>query len=266
MKNRFVKCAFLVLALVLTVVLAFTLVSKPDQQAQSRNTIALQAPPFVGQALAEEDGPEAFDLGAYLDQEAGISAYFQASPITLSMVRGLFRTIEMETADYIIGSIPASGYYEHFDVHVYIHKDGWILAYYLKQDPVAKIVDIKANTITTTKLKNVVSQVAATAGSAFSDVTYYDFRFPTATNMMLVFEDDANGFDYSILLPSAYGYFERSYTDTWYFKVDNVELTPSYNDNGIEYGFITAGQLMPDVTHNIVARYSSVLAIVYRVP
>ncbi len=193
MKRRTISIAFLVLALILTLVLAFTLVVKPGQQAKTQSSIALAAPPFVGEAQAQDDSPDAFNIGAYLDQEAGISAYFKASAINLNSVRSLFRTIELDTEDYIIGSIPVTNYLEHFDVHVYVHKDGWILAYYLKQDPAAKIVDIKAGTITTTHLKNVISLVVAAAGSPFTDVNYYDFRFPDATQMLLVYEDRNNG-------------------------------------------------------------------------
>ena len=48
-------------------------------------------------------------ISSFLDDEAGISAYFDASAtIDLNDVRSLFRTIEVETADYIIGSIPVS--------------------------------------------------------------------------------------------------------------------------------------------------------------
>jgi hypothetical protein len=270
MKRRTISITFLVLALILTLVLAFTLVVKPGQQAKTQNSLALAAPPFVGEAQAQ-GSPEAFNIGAYLDQEAGISAYFKGSAITLSSVRGLFRTIELDTADYIIGSIPVTNYAEHFDVHVYVHKDGWILAYYLKQDPVGKILDIKAFTISTTKLKTVVSAVAAAAGSAFTDVTYYDFRYPSATNMLLVYEDEANGNDFTILLPSTNGYFERSFgwTDNTccnsYFRVDGTQMPVTYSSD-TSYGIITAGQLMPDVTHTITVDSHGILAVIYRVP
>jgi hypothetical protein len=61
--------------------------------------------------------------------------------ITINSVASLFRTIEVSTTDYIIGSIPVPNYPETEDAHAYIHKDGWMLAYYLKVDPVGKIVD-----------------------------------------------------------------------------------------------------------------------------
>ena len=64
--------------------------------------------------------------------EAGISAYFKsASPIALADVRGVFRVIEVETADYIIGSVPVPDYRGEYDAHVYVHREGWFVAYYL---------------------------------------------------------------------------------------------------------------------------------------
>ena len=180
-------------------------------QTGGGQALQLVAPPFVHIAYAQAN-PAAFDLGAYLDQEAGISAYYKSpSTITLSQVRSTFRTIETETADYIIGSVPVTGYAEHYDAHVYVHKTGWIMAYYLRTDPVSKVIDVLAQTIDTTKLRTVVLTVAAAAGAPFTDVTYYDFRYTNATNMLLVAEDDDNGNTFTISVPSTYAYFERGW-------------------------------------------------------
>ena len=109
----------------------FDLGDKPDRVAEGGKTLRLQAPSFAGIANAETDSA-GLDIGALLEQEAGISAYYQSPyAITLSQVRPLFRVIEAETADYIIGSVPVAGYTENADAHVYVHKDGWILAYFL---------------------------------------------------------------------------------------------------------------------------------------
>jgi hypothetical protein len=273
MKRRIISIAFLVFALILTLVLAFTLVVKPDQQAKTQSSIALVAPPFVGEAQAQ-DSPEAFNIGAYLDQEAGISAWFKGSAINLNSVRSLFRTIELDTADYIIGSIPVTNYLEHFDAHVYVHKDGWILAYYLKQDPVAKLVDIEAGSITTTLLKNAVSTVTAAAGLPFTDVTYYDFRYPYATHMLFVYENSADGNDFTILLPSSYVITERSFSGFCggcgvSFYIDGVPIPKKYDGGSYEssYGVITADKLLQDVTHTVKIDYGQcTLVIEYKVP
>ena len=187
-------------------------------------TTALQAPAFLQAAHAAGNA----DVLARIDEEAGISAYFKApDAISLNLVRTAFRTVELETADYILGSVPVPNYPEHHDVHVYVHKTGWILAYYLRADAVSKIIDLIARSTTTTKLKTVVAAVASAAGAPFGDVTYYDFRYPSATHMLFIAEDVANGNYFTIKLPSSYGYFERGwgYVDDCcgtYFYVDSL--------------------------------------------
>ena len=129
MSTRRVVRVSVVFLLAVGLLLVFGLVNecKPDSR---QSTIALQPPPFLNTVQADEsDGP--LDIGTKLDEEAGISAYYKTpGAMTLSQARSAFRTIEIETNDYLIGSVAVPGYVEHFDVHVYVHKDGWILAYY----------------------------------------------------------------------------------------------------------------------------------------
>jgi len=129
--------------------------------------------------------------------EAGISAYFKsASPVNLADVRGVFRVIEVQTADYIIGSVAVANYPELYDVHVFVHREGWFVAYYLSSDPVSKMIDIKSYTGQTisTLFEKTLSIVAVTAAVPFPGVTFYDFRYPNATHIILVGEryDDAS--------------------------------------------------------------------------
>jgi hypothetical protein len=249
------------------------LAAQPTQTANARGAVELKAPEFV--ANADPNSAESF-IGDLLDQEAGISAYYKSpSAITLSQVRSTFRTIETETAEYIIGSVAVTGYEEHYDAHVYVNTNGWILAYYLRADPVSKIIDLLAQTINTTKLRTVVSTVAGAAGAPFTDVTYYDFRYPNATHMLLVAEDNDNGNSFTISVPSTYGYFERGWAnyDNWYhnFWFDGVGMPNTvWNANSMSYGTLTASQVLPDVTHTFTVDTSDneygVLVLVYQVP
>ena len=109
--------------------------------AEPDNAYALKAPPFLGVAYAQGAAPEAA-LASIFDGEAGIAAYFQSpGSINLAAVAPLYRTIETQTAQYIIGSMAVPDYPESEDVHLYIHTNGWVMAYYLKADPVGKIFD-----------------------------------------------------------------------------------------------------------------------------
>jgi hypothetical protein len=262
--------SFLVVSLLL-VILSFAYVNKPTTLAANDNALRLEAPRFVNVARADSSD---LDIGSYLDDEAGISAWYQSpDAINLSQVRDQFRTIETETADYIIGSVPVPGYRETADPHVYVHRDGWILAYYMRSDTIGKIVDAGASSITTTKLKNVVAAMAGAADAPFTDATYYDFRYPNATHMMLIAESYSNGNDFTVQLPSTYGYFERGWAindfggGVWYFRLDGVNLSSTGSDmSNVAYGSITAAQLLPDVTHTVSVDDWGAMVILYRVP
>jgi hypothetical protein len=95
--------------------------------------IPLEMPLFVGVA----EGSEVSGMRAgtnFLDAEAGISAYTNVGEeIDLEKAKSAFRTVEYETDEYTIGSVPLPDYPEYEDVHAYVHKDGWVVTYYLKE-------------------------------------------------------------------------------------------------------------------------------------
>lgn len=202
------RMATIAVVAVLLLAVAWVLFA-PAQDASSNQSVALLAPSFVSEANAAPSSPANF-----LVDEAGMSAYMKSSfPIDLATVRPLYRTIEVETPDYIIGSIPVTDHLEWMDVHVYVHKDGWIVGYYLASDPVGKIFDwIKyhnsgRNGISTT-LENTVAYVAGEAALPYSGVMYYDFRYPNATDLMFVVEYSYNAADntFEINIPGSYSY------------------------------------------------------------
>ena len=266
---------FAVLAILLALA-AFAAGSRANTVSASPGT-ALTRPAFLTDH-ALNDATAAF-IGEKLDAEAGISAWVQtALPIDLNLVRGQFRTIETETADYIIGSVPVPTYVEHFDPHVYIHKNGWILAYYLKTDPAAKMIDLNAKTIDTDKLKTVVANLAALAGTSAENIAYYDFRYPNATHILLVTEDSNNGLDFNIQLPTGYSYNElsfaiyNSYRSNRNIRVDGNDIYPQYfdYDDYVGYGTLTLAQISPGTIHNVSLTGTGVgylvLTIIHRVP
>jgi hypothetical protein len=253
-------------------VLALWCLSALTPQPAPNATLLLQRPVMPAAAQSGE-----VDIAAKLDQEAGIAAYFNAQGgITLNQVRSQFRTIELETADYLLGSVPVSGYSISHDAHVYVNKNGWVLAYYLTADPVGKIFDVNTYTgptIPATKLQNVLAAIASAAGAPFSGVTYYDFRYPNATHMMIVGSYStaaAGAATFQINPTSSYGYFHRSYflgACYYYPSWDGVTLSGPY-------GTLTANQLSPDTFHTMTipsgctpngAAFGG-LILIYRVP
>ena len=207
------KPTLIVLSLLLALAV-LSLAPQPAAPASGGNAIALKAPSFVKVASAQEgagaqDAPDAAPMG-FPQDEAGISAYFKsASPVTLADVRGVFRVIETETADYIIGSVDVVDYVETYDVHVFVHRDGWFVAYYLNTDPVAKMVDIRNydGSHIDTVFEKTLNIVAVSAGVPVSGLKYYDFRYPNATNLMLigeVMETASSDASFTVKLPSAF--------------------------------------------------------------
>ena len=258
---------FAVLAILL-ILAVFAFGSRAGTASASPGT-ALSRPSFLADTTPN-DAAAAF-IGEKLDAEAGISAWVQTSlPIDLNLVRGQFRTIETETADYIVGSVPVPQYtFEHYDPHVYVHSEGWILAYYLKSDPVSKIVDFAAETVNSDKLGAVVANLAAMSGTSAQNIAYYDFRYPNATHMLMVEEDKDDGRDFNIQLPTGFSYNELSFATNYAYRfyVDGVEASYLYDDNG-GYGLLTLSQLLPGTKHtiNMGSNYYAAIVIVYRVP
>lgn len=110
---------------------------------------------------------------------------------------------------------------------------------------------------------------------SFPGSTYYDFRFPNATNLMLVAETTNNGNDFTIYLPGSYGYYERSwstrYTGGYYgtcFVLNGTQIGCAGSADGIAYGSLTAAQLLSDRTHSIEISSNGYggLVLLYRVP
>jgi hypothetical protein len=275
---RIRKSTLIVLSLLLALA-ALSLAPRPaapGAPAAAGNAIALKPPPFVQPAYAQEGTDTAEAAAApmgFPQDEAGIAAYFKsASPVNLANVRGVYRVIEVQTADYIIGSVAVPDYSEMFDVHVYVHRDGWFMAYYLGSEPAAKMVDLRRSSGSQirTMFEQVLSTVAVAAGVPMPQLTFYDFRYPNATNMMLIYENNGDGNNFTVQLPSAFVYYERSWSLInwgygWYFSINGQGQSNMAGTNPV-YNFIAPAQLLPDTTHTIAVDDDGVLALIYRVP
>ena len=217
-KSFLIKLLAALLLIVAATALGSFFVPNASPTAAMPGALTLQRPAFLGIAHAQ-DVTAATSTGTFLDKEAAMSAYFKTDgPIDLASIHDSFTTIEVETGDYIIGSMSVPNYNaETEQVHVYVHKDGWVLTYYPQDAPASKSIDLATYTndhTVTTKLRNLSARIAQTVGSSFSDVSYYDFLYPNATQMMVVVEiDDSNGNSFKIQLPSSYAYYERSWAD-----------------------------------------------------
>ncbi len=213
----------------------------------------------------------------FLEEEAGISAFTNVGrEIDLVRARRAFRTIDRETDEYIIGSVGVPGLPEADDVHVFVHRDGWVVAYYGRERPTAWIIDWR--NLDTTKLEAALMQVTTAAGVSIGDVNYYDFRHPEAEKMMIVIDHDS----FNIKIPMGFVVYERSYSfwatsqcvNAWQgggsLTIDGKDIVSS--NAALRRGSLTAVQLRQGVFQTVGVRYGRSLhqrcqigiALVYR--
>lgn len=122
-----------------------------------------------------ETMPESTSGSSFLEEEAGITAYTQVDSVDLSQAKSAFKNVEKETDEYIVGSVGLENYPESSDPHVYVDKSGWIASYYLKNEPVSKIVDweqYSPESINTTKLEKGLVAITNALGVAVPYTNY----------------------------------------------------------------------------------------------
>jgi len=222
--------------------------------------ISLMAPPFVGVAgAAEAAGGDVFP-----EDEAGISAYVNiCQKINLEKAETAFKSIETANETYIIGQIALDGYDpEYVAPHAYIHKDGWIVTYYLKNEPSGKIMQwngYDGGKITTTTLADTIKKVCDSIqsqndppGTLYNlikdNVSYYDFEFPNANKMMLITEyieseEGVTSDTFNLTVPAECQLYEASWShycyiwsevDLQYSKVEICPPYPAYTISNVE--------------------------------
>lgn len=223
---------------------------------------------FVNPAFAQSESTGT----TFLEEEAGMSIYVNVGQsLDLSVAKTVYKTIEEETSDYIVGSFYLPNLPETEDVHGFVHKDGWIVVYYLKNEPISKIIDwnyYSANQLTKTKLQVGLEQMGNALGITVTNAKYYNFQYTYADKWMIIIESrEGSGEDsFNLKIPGEFTVYERSWSHyaeydleagAWgpaYFRIDgNIINQISYSYPYIEtnYGELTAGQLSPDVFHTV---------------
>ena len=231
----------------------------------------------------------------FLEQEAGMSIYINVnSSISVPVAKTAFRTVEKETASYIVGSVPLSeSSSASEDGHCFVHKDGWIVVYYLEIEPVSKIVDwsyYSGGSLAKNKLQIALERVGNIIGVAVTGAQYYDFQYPLANKYMLTIktQNGAGESSFNIKIPVEITVYEQSYShyaqhadsfDLSRLKIDGNVISEigmlAYDAPYTQYGKLT--QLSSGVFHSILISgeadghpdhylYHACIALVYLEP
>jgi len=248
---------------------------------------------FVKPAFAQSASSET----TFLEEEAGMSIYVNiGKSIDLSVAKTVYRTIEKETSNYTVGSIALAGLPESEDVHCFVHKNGWIVVYYLKAEPVGKIIGWNywsGGKLTKNKLQAGLEQMGNALGVTMADAKYYHYQYPSANKFMIIIETLVGGGEdsFNITIPIEFAVYERSwshyaegiYTPPYgnpgpsYFKIDGNTINSITKGGQTEYGQLTVAQLIPGVFHTVSVSstyvdysggklYGVCIALVYQEP
>lgn len=226
----------------------------------------------------------------FLEEEAGISIYmYIGRSIDLAVAKTVYRTIEKETSNYTVGSVPLPDLPESEDVHCFVHKDGWIVVYYLKAEPVGKIIDWNywsGDKLSKNKLQVGLEQMGNAVGVSVVGAKYYHFQYPNANKCMLIIETLVGTGEYTedsfdITIPLEFTVYERSWSHhaeysyyASYFEIDEETIDSiSSTEPATKYGQLALAQLSPSVVHTVSVRgryhgylYGVCIALVYQEP
>jgi hypothetical protein len=235
-------------------------------ESADRGGLLLESPALVAQAAtaqAQEKGVN------FLQQEAGISAYVNVGQeINLSQVRGAFKSVETVRDEYIIGEVALPDLPEFAHPHVYINKDGWIVAYYTKDEPASKMI-YWGRPLGTTTISQAIRKLFSSVKD--EDVKYYHFRHPQANKLMLIAEGGNDWF--TLTIPKGLQIYEASWSlraaidiYTAQLLIDNEVIGKT---GGILYGDLTS-RLRTDFRHTITVSWGGrvddylVLVLIYK--
>jgi len=196
-----------------------------------KGVIPLMPPPFIQIAGASDiKGGSVF----FPEKDAGISAYvnvgedvIDTEDIKKLLESDLFeQPVENFSANHIIGIVPVPNYGGTVRPHVYVDTEGWIVAYFTKDEPASKIMqwsgtdtnNPRITEIKTTTLEDAIEKLCNETGIDYVEVKpkikYYDFEFPDANGMLLFVKTRATGgsnYTY-VMIPSDYTLYEASYS------------------------------------------------------
>jgi len=272
----------LMVSIVLVMVASSVVVdTKGTEDCYGKGTISLEVPSFVSIASARSGGGGSSNSDAatregtqILEEEAGICFHANVQQeLNLAMAKEVYRKIEHETGDYIIGAVALPGYPGTEDVRVYVHKDGWIAAYYLNDEPITKIIDWfdflrpPPRDITSTKLEDAILKMCdgVNVTLIWTQTKYHDFRAPNADWMLIVTGAQRVGGErvgtFKIKLPGdllvgerSWSHFAANSSNSTSLSIDEHTINsfgPCRDGVVTKYGTLTQTQLNLNEIHTV---------------
>ena len=217
-----------------------------------RNTILLSVAFICIFLLAGSASATTFPVS-----EAGISAYVHVNQtIDLEQASNAFTTLDTINDTYVIGTVSIANYGYTSTPSVYVSRNGWIVAYFPNSYPASHIVQwhgIGDSTISRTTLEDAINTVATAIGTTVtkSNIKYYDFRYPAATEMKMVAKK-VSGYSTSTFyqtIPETFTFYSGSYSHYSYYGrfsyvyIDGV-IVDTIGDNA---GYVTNCKDAPSI-------------------
>lgn len=216
--------------------------------------IALAIPPFVGVAQGEAMYQSTID-SYFGSGVAGITAYTNVGKdinIDKLATNLVFQTVEDSApGEYVIGSVVPSGFKdsktvsESMQVHVFVQREGWIVAYLTPERPTAQIIDwsvFNERKLDTTLLEDAILQVATAGAVTAGDLGYYHFSYPEATNLMLIGDiigpSNPTKDNFTVKIPSGLTIYESSFSHSSVGVTQ--EIGCSLNDEKLSVPYVDA--------------------------
>ncbi|MGA3192717.1 MAG: hypothetical protein ABSD73_09445 [Candidatus Bathyarchaeia archaeon] len=274
MKNRKLKMSVLLIATLIVAVGIYGIWAnvgpKSTGLAGDNSGFSLVRPAFA-QSMAAAT--------TFLDQEAGISIYLNTgSSMDVNAAAANLVNIENKTSDWAIGSVPLSSPFTSSDYpHCFVHKSGWIVVYYLKATSqnmayISKMIVWKSvanvnSPLNDTKLEQGLRIACTPLGISTTNAQYYDFQYPSATNLLIAAKTTINGSPatFNIEIPGTMTVYEQAWchkTHSWTswgnpvspsaFKIDQTQVDSWIGSDEVTIGmlaFLPTNPLALDMFH-----------------
>ncbi len=257
------KAAGLIATAIVVAIVATFIINLPiASPATDGNGFTLVKPAFAQQSTT------------FPADEAGISAYVNVGQsIDLAKAKNAMRGIQAEGSNYIIGIMELPGNPEEEFPHMYVSSDGWILAYYSKFAPEARIFQwygYEGGTISTTTLQDAIAKLCPTLGVNFAQVkdnmSYYHFNYPEATKLLMAVElitikmDSWTSDSFTFSIPYDVTLYEGSWAHysfnmDGYFRnnvdIDGNEVTEKKRNMALVCEYFEQAQTSPGKLHTV---------------